>query len=80
MNAFQKAILRVGAVLLLGAALAGCATPDESRDMGDNTDGLSPGDQPEESAGTSGNNTQGDAIEPPAMPTTDEGSPMTPGP
>lgn len=72
MNTSYQALIRVAALLVAGALLAGCATPQESRDMGDNNDGLFEGDQPEESAGTSGNNTAGDAIVGPQVPATDE--------
>lgn len=72
MNVSAKTITSMAALLLAGALLAGCATPRESRDMGDNNDGLFQGDQPDESTGAAGNNTQGDAITGPGLPGQDE--------
>lgn len=44
--------LLAAAVLVAGAAFAGCAAPEDRRDMGDNSDGLFPGDQPEAGGGS----------------------------
>lgn len=70
MNVRYQSMLRGAALLLVGIFVAGCAVPEESRDMGDNNDGLFQGDQPEDSTGFAGNNTAGDAIVGPTLPPT----------